>query len=390
MSAPASNPLGQTFRALASLKLTVVCLCFATALVFIGTLAQVNEGLYAAQARYFRSVSVWWPVPGTSVRLLFPGGYLIGGVLLLNLLAGHIARFGFSKKKLGIFLVHIGLIMLLVGQLLTDLLAEESHMRLREGQSLNYSESSARSELAITEVGDQDSERVVVVSEKRLAMKQDVRVEGLPFSIRVKEYYQNSNLNDRKGATQSLPAASTQGLGAGIVLKPEPPSVRTDRRNMPSLILELVASDGRSLGTWLASSWLNRPDVVEIGGKRFELTLRAQRFYKPMSLTLLEFRHDKYPGTEIPKNFSSRVRLTNAGKGEQREVLIYMNNPLRYAGETFYQSGFDEDDPKVTILQVVRNPGWLTPYLACILVSVGLLMQFGTHLVGFARQRRNA
>ena len=40
-----------------------------------------------------------------------------------------------------------------------------------------------------------------------------------------------------------------------------------------------------------------------------------------------------------------------------------MNSPLRYGGETFYQSGYDENDPKVTILQVVRNPSWLTPYV---------------------------
>jgi cytochrome c biogenesis protein ResB len=41
---------------------------------------------------------------------------------------------------------------------------------------------------------------------------------------------------------------------------------------------------------------------------------------------------------------------------EDREVLIYMNNPLRYAGETFYQAGFDERDERVTILQVCETP----------------------------------
>ena len=37
-----------------SLRLTVVLLAFAIVLVFVGTLAQVDEGLYAAQAHYFR------------------------------------------------------------------------------------------------------------------------------------------------------------------------------------------------------------------------------------------------------------------------------------------------------------------------------------------------
>jgi hypothetical protein len=108
----------------------------------------------------------------------------------------------------------------------------------------------------------------------------------------------------------------------------------------------------------------------------------------PFSLRLLEFKHDKYPGTDIPKNFSSRVRLQRPDTGEDREVLIFMNNPLRYAGETFYQASFDPDD-RGSVLQVVHNPGWLTPYLACGLVGVGLLIQFLMHLIPFLKRRNS-
>ena len=51
-----------------------------------------------------------------------------------------------------------------------------------------------------------------------------------------------------------------------------------------------------------------------------------------------------------------------------RDVLIYMNNPLRYRGETYYQAGFQKDDT-ASILQVVRNPSFVTPYIACIIVG---------------------
>jgi hypothetical protein len=64
-----------------------------------------------------------------------------------------------------------------------------------------------------------------------------------------------------------------------------------------------------------------------------------------------------------------------------------MNNPLRYAGLTFYQASFENND-RTTILQVVRNPSWLLPYIACGLMTVGLLLQFGIHLVGFVTKRR--
>jgi len=69
--------------------------------------------------------------------------------------------------------------------------------------------------------------------------------------------------------------------------------------------------------------------------------------------------------------------------------LIYMNHPLRYRGETYYQAGFQKDD-SATVLQVVRNPSFLAPYVACVIVALGLLVQFGYHLVGFSRKRRAA
>jgi len=68
-------------------------------------------------------------------------------------------------------------------------------------------------------------------------------------------------------------------------------------------------------------------------------------------------------------------------------VLIYMNSPLRYSGYTFYQAGFDNND-KTSILQVVKNPTFILPYIACGLVGAGLLTQFSMHLIGFLRRRR--
>jgi hypothetical protein len=117
------------------------------------------------------------------------------------------------------------------------------------------------------------------------------------------------------------------------------------------------------------------------------MALRPTRAYKPYSLTLLKFSHDRYMGTEIPKNFASKVRLHSADGSTDREALIYMNNPLRYDGLTFYQAGFDNNDT-TTILQVVRNPSWLLPYIACIMMGLGLNIQFGIHLFAFANKRR--
>src|SRR5258708_37317882 len=90
-----------------SLRLTVALLCLGLLLVFFGTLAQVDLGLYKAQNEFFRSFFVYWGPKTANWKIpVFPGGYFIGGILLINLIAAHIKRFSLSKKKIGIFMIH--------------------------------------------------------------------------------------------------------------------------------------------------------------------------------------------------------------------------------------------------------------------------------------------
>ena len=125
------------WKFLTSLRLTIVLLALAIILVFVGTVAQADEGLYQVQNRYFRH----WIVLGTTLFghklpwLIWPGGYTIGISLLVNLVAAHIKRFHWRMSKVGIHLTHLGIIVLLVGQLATDMLQVESRMTFLEGQS---------------------------------------------------------------------------------------------------------------------------------------------------------------------------------------------------------------------------------------------------------------
>lgn len=378
--------LDRLVRFFTSLKLTVVLLALGLVLVFWGTLAQVHLGLYRAQNEFFRSFFIFWQPAGSGLRIpVFPGGYMVGGLLLINLLAAHTRYYQPGKRKIGILMIHLGVVLLLIGQLLTDLLSTESSMHLRIGETKNYSEADRSYELAVADTTDANADRVVTIPGRLLAGRGEVVVPGLPFTIRVKTYYPNSSLLEKPAAGYEE-VKVTAGLGTAIWWQELPHETAMDRRDMPSGMVELATAQG-SLGTFLVSSFLDRPQGFTHDGRHYELALRPRRFYKPFSLHLVEFKHDRYPGTDIPKNFSSRVRLQRPDTGEDREVLIYMNNPLRYAGETFYQASFDRDD-QGSILQVVRNPSWLTPYFSCVLVGAGLTIQFLTHLFGYARKRR--
>jgi hypothetical protein len=370
-----------------SLKLTVVLLVLSILLIFWATLAQVKLGVWGVQEHFFRTFFVLGKLPGTEIPIpVFPGGYFIGGLLLLNLSAAHFARFTLKWSKSGIALTHLGLVILLIGELLSGLWQEEYSLRLDEGQTRNYSESFRLSELALIDTTDAQFDDVYVVPEKLLARGKAVIHPPLPFRIVPKAYYPNASLQMRDPATAQNPSLATQGLGLQVTTTPLALTYKMDERNLPAAYVELIAPEG-SLGTWLVSGQLAEPQSFTHAGRTWQIALRLQRNYKPYSLTLLNFSHDRYAGTDIPKNFSSRIRLTTPDGREDREVLIYMNNPLRYAGLTFYQSGFDNND-RTTVLQVVRNPSWLLPYIACALMGLGLCIQFGISLFAFVARRR--
>ncbi|MDX1950924.1 MAG: cytochrome c biogenesis protein ResB [Verrucomicrobiota bacterium] len=384
--------MGKIWKALSSLWLTVILLTLAGVLVFMGTMAQVKLGLYIVQENYFQSLFVMWGPQGANWKIpIWPGGYLLGGLLLVNLITAHVIRFKFTKKKIGIIMVHGGLIFLLIGQFLTEVYQVESFMALEEGSSKNYSENGRRSEVAIIDVTDPQTDHVVAIPESMLEPGREIRHPQLPFTVKIHEYALNTE---------------PRLYGSELRFISTNQAVKMNDRNIPAATVEIKAEDG-SKGTWKISNWLaedrlvgllltnyssrlpqgfSEPVQFEHKGRRYEMSMRPERYYKPFQLHLLDFTHERYAGTDTPKNFSSRVRLVRPETNEDREILIYMNNPLRYWGETYYQGGFEPGDT-VSILQVVRNPSWLTPYISCVLVGVGLLVQFLSHLVAFAKKR---
>src|SRR3954454_12524172 len=346
-----------------SLKLTIVCLAAAMVLIFAGTLAQVHVDIHDVQERYFQSWLVWWPADTHGFRMpIFPGGHLIGAVLLINLVAAHTRRFRWAWQKLGIHLTHAGLIIMLAGGLFTDLFAVESHMRLNWGDTKNYSEDPRKMEMAVIDTSDAELDQVTAIPEALLRRGGTIEHKSLPFRIVVRNFFQNSRLKMASEAGGSLKPIANQGPGAQVLVEPVPRATGMNDRDLVSAAVEIITPE-RSLGTWLVSDALGAPQTFSAGGRTWQLTMRPARYYKPYSVTLQKFTHEKYAGTDIPKNFASTVTLIDPNRSVNRNVLIYMNHPLRYRGETYYQAGFQPDD-SATILQVVHNPSFVPPYLA--------------------------
>ncbi len=417
-------PLKRLAKFLSSLRLTVVLLGMAIVLIWVGTVAQADEGLYQAQTRYFKQ----WIVVGASmfghrIPLLWPGGYLIGSVLLANLIAAHISRFKLTWKKLGIHVAHAGIMLLLVGQLATDMFSHESQIRFSEGQTKSFSESMSDYELVFVTSSDAKNNQEIVIPDRMLSAGSEVSNPQLPFKIRVKNYWHNSDASFRAPMMTNSPPLTIKGVALKFDFNPSPDVKTLDQKNVPTAIIEIAGADG-SLGDWVASGWsgdegmvsqlweryamilksgpmadniisgITQPQTIEAGGKKYTFALRPARVYTPYSLTLLKLTYKVYPGSDTPKDFRSQVRLQNSQTGEDRQVEVFMNKPLRYNGLTFYQYQMDASDlirqaghAPWSALQVVRNPSWFTPYIGCILVALGLVIQFMSHLVKFISSR---
>lgn len=370
---------------LKSFQLTIVLLALLMALVVLCTLAQVSMGTQGAVDAYMRSFFVWrqaaalpFPIP------VFPGGALVGLLLTLNLLAKTLG-IQRSWQKAGMWLVHAGLVLLFGGEFVAGMMQVDTQMSIREGQTVNFVQSYKNMELAIIDTTDPQWDEVYSVPDTMLSRRKTIAIPGTPITLAVKKYYANSELSGLpEGAPPSL---ATAGVGPGVQVTERPRVSADNELDLPSAFVEITAG-GQNRGVWLVSAAMDAPQTFVHEGRTYTMTVRLLRQYLPYAFTLKEFSHDLYPGTQIPKNFSSLVQVQNPSRRESREVLIYMNQPLRYEGKTFYQASFGENDT-LSILSVVENPGWLLPYISCVLVSIGLLVHFAIVLRRSLKRRQD-
>jgi hypothetical protein len=344
-----------------------------------------------------------------------PGGYLLGGLLLVNLLTSAVFRYPLTLRYTGIWTLHGGVALMLVGELVTDLTETHSSMPIIEGESANFSSDFHLDELALINESDPDADHVLSIPAKRLdPMPDDLGSKigrwfsseepalpvinlkeinpDFPFVLRVKEFYKNVGLRKGDGNETSYEMRNSENFVETWAPQRKPEEFTAESRNLRGAVIELapVESPDEIIDTWLVSSFLNvygfLPHPFKHDGKSYRMEMRQKRYYHPFDVELLDFRFLRYPGTGKAKDFSSDVNLRIPGEPD-RPTRIYMNHPLHLKGLVFFQRSFDPENDRRTILEVVRNPGSLLPYVGVSMVGLGLMFQFGMHLFGFARRQ---
>ncbi|TWT76812.1 Cytochrome c biogenesis protein CcsA [Planctomycetes bacterium CA13] len=321
----------------------------------------------------------------------------------LILLAG--CRLLFDKQG-GNVLLHLGVGLLMVGQFVFGDRQLEQRLSLVEGQSTNTLINLDSVEMAFIQRGE-SAEQIIALPGSRLlaaaATGTLIQDEALPVHVKVLEFFENAKLKRAVEADNNL---ADQGVGTEVVAEQiAKAGGAMGAINVPAAYVELVdKQSGESMGTHMLSQLLSDRqmlmpgetipdefDSIAVDEAVYDIGLRYHREVKPYWVQLQDVRQITYSGTTTPRDYSSFIRIVDTETGEDRKERVWMNNPLRYRGETFYQSNYDTlpSGKEITGIQVVRNSGWLIPYVACSIAALGMLAHFfGTLMRFLARRRR--
>lgn len=353
---------GGWLKILASPAVLFYALPWLIILLVLGTVAQKDLGLYAAQAKYFSSWILWWgPFP-------LPGAYITLGAITICLLAKFILYSPWRMAQAGTILTHLGVLILMIGGIVTAVSQEEGFLPLREDQTSSMISSYHDRVLRV----EKDGAVFADIPYDTLAKG---KVLDLPFTATVETLCRNCR-----------PVAATRiegrkGLAESIELR-EGEAEKEDEANLSGATLVISGMDQQD-GIYVVMEEIpHKPEIV-FEDSTYGFSLGRSQQELPFSITLQKFSRDMHPGTDIPSGFSSSVVVRDGDVAWP--YTIRMNEPLRYKGYTFYQSSFSiRPDGEYSILSVVRNKGRVFPYLASAIIFAGLLV----HIVIRLRNRR--
>ncbi len=357
--------------------ITLGALLILFALIFFGTLYQADHGLFEAQLKYFGYglvlIGGFFPLPAASLVLW---------VLSLQLAVTMAVVIPWKLSKLGLWIVHIGIMTLLVGGFLTQIMAVESQLTLAEGETGHFTTAYHEYELAFWEAkGDSN----LVIAYDDVFLKPGRSLEILPYHARIKinAYYQNCDAFTTM-ATGGPKYINPSDIGMLEQRKPE----KEVTQNAPGLTMTLTEKDKPDRDILLYGQEL-QPLILTLNGKKVFVMLRLKHYPLTFSLKLTDFVKNVHPGTDVPSSFESYADLN--ADGGSRPIKVWMNNPLRHDGYTFFQASYAQPQgaAEKSTFAVVTNPGRVLPYVSSLVVFGGLLLHFLIKLIPFVRKEAN-
>ena len=359
--------------------------------ITLGKERKIEKAIYALFAITFFGLLIWSVMKGeaafigdSAMRVMWQ--LVQSTIAAIAVLVGCVLIF---NRKAGIVLLHLGIAGLLANEIYVSATNEELRVSFEEGQTVHHAIDLRETELVVIDRSDAEFDQMTTIPGSLLQSTEDlIDDERLPFKIRCIEYIQNSDVI-RVGPHAENKADS--GFGTAFIAVELEPTSGVDpnaKPNRASVYLEIVdRSNSEAIGKYLATqvTYENElVDTISVGDKKYQIGLRYKTVYTPYSLKLKDTKAEYYVGTDTPSWFSSEFVIDDPNSGVTSDQKIWMNNPLRYQDQTFYQVTYGENEGvEFSGIQIVRNKGWMIPYVCCMFVVVGLVAQFQQSLISY-------
>jgi ResB-like family len=395
----ASLPL---IRFLSSFGLATVLLILLLVITFLGTLEQVEHGLYDSQSKYFDSAFIWNIDVGACLRalsinakdwvlpVLLPGGYLVMALFGLNIVVGGLIRIRKSPRTIGVVIAHFSMVFMLLAGAVSFHFKEEGNMALFEGQTSNEFQSFHDRVVEIEEIAaDPKAKRSALVipmahfedlEPSTTGKARSFSAAGLPFELTLMNYQVNSEPKRAQGD-------ETRDVVDGYFLQPLPKKP-TAEQNLDGIYANVKDKSGAVQKgiLWGAQA---APWTVKVDGRTFLIDLTRRRWQLPFAVKLDRFDRELHPGTERARKFTSHVTKI-VGEHEEKKIIT-MNEPVRDSGYVLFQASFSMDQNggapvKQSVFAVSQNPSDHWPLISCVMVAIGLLIHFGNMLRNYIKR----
>ncbi|MEO0480783.1 MAG: cytochrome c biogenesis protein ResB [Planctomycetota bacterium] len=407
----ALRTLGHTsLRVLSSMKTSVFTLLGLFVLTWLGTLHQIEHGLFQAQQKYFESwfllqhpgdLFVGPDEPEWITNLPFsiplPGGLTLMALLGFNLVVGGGFRIVQSMRsgarmtqRIGVLTTHLGMLVLLASGLVKTVTGIEGSVTLFEGESTQSFQSFHEWELAVQrQESDGVLDEMAVAGSEFLDLGRGEELrcvsDRLPFEVVVEGALRHC---------EPVPlghGATSRGYGLREL------SIRTENASNVAGCRITVKGDGVRGGELRGNLWGGdrAPFTVALeDGRVYGLRLRKRTEPLPFAMRLEDFEVVFHPGTRKPKSFESEVTIFE-DEASPRRVRIEMNEPLRSGDLVVYQSSWGPQtarpgDPLFSGFQVVVNPADQWPLWGCLITAAGMILAFGARLLRFMQKEGKA
>lgn len=402
--------LTRLFHALSSFGFACVILLFLLLLTWLGTLEQIEFGLYETSKKYFESYllvhhagpwAVKFPWSDATAEALFklpaipiplPGVNLLLTALMVNLVCGGLVRMRKDFRRLGVLVIHLGMVLMLVSGFVEFHGKHEGILRANPGQPSGTYFAFHDWDVTIRD-GDATgrvTQQVIPGEEWRDLERGSLLFNGstLPFDLQISKVFKNARV-----VPQGPMFKGDGPVIDGYVVLAQPPDPENER-NVPALYVTAIErASGRQVDAILWA-FQEHAATIEAGGKRWLIDLSRRRYELPFEVRLEKIIVEHHPGTATPRTFWSNI--TKLEEGREQAMRITMNEPLRHDGYVLFQTGWG---PQTLPLQpnlyseftVVRNPSDQWPKWACYVIGTGLLFHFGMRLWKYvASTRRSA